>query len=102
MHRASDRVEHQVWLDELRDAADELDLSDEAASTAGELFLGGVPDSDRSKPAAIGAALYAATRLTGESRSQSRVAEAVGISRLALQRRWKPLLESAGFESPGW
>jgi hypothetical protein len=30
------------------------------------------------------------------------VAEAVGVSRLSVQQRWKDLLEEAGLEAPDW
>jgi hypothetical protein len=30
------------------------------------------------------------------------VADAVGVSRLVIQERWKDVLRGAGFEPPGW
>lgn len=102
VHRASDRVEQADWLDELREAADELDLSEAARSRAVDLFLSGVPDADRSKPAVVAASLYAGSLLAGEERSQAAVADAVGVSRLSVSHRWKGLLDEAGFEPPSW
>lgn len=102
VHRASDRVEQADWLEDLREAADELDLSDRACSRAVDLFLSGIPDADRSKPAIVAASLYAGGLLAGEERSQTAVANAVGVSRLSVSSRWKPLLEEAGFEPPSW
>ncbi|MFB6227037.1 MAG: transcription initiation factor IIB family protein [Halobacteriales archaeon] len=102
MHRASDRVEQADWLEDLREAADELDLSDSARSRAVDLFLSSIPDADRSKPAVVAASLYAGGLLAGEERSQTAVANAVGVSRLSVSNRWKPLLEKAGFEPPSW
>jgi DNA-binding Lrp family transcriptional regulator len=40
--------------------------------------------------------------VAGEERSQSAVAEAVGVSRLSVQTRWKDLLADAGFDTPTW
>ena len=34
--------------------------------------------------------------------TQSEVADAVGVSRLAVQQRWKPLVESVGLDAPDW
>ena len=83
-------------------AADALGLSGEARSTAEDLFLSNVPDADRSKPAVAAAALYAGALVTGEERPQTDVADAMGVSRLSVQQRWKPLLEEAGFRTPSW
>ena len=102
MHRASDRVEQAPWLEELRAAGDELDLSEAAQSRAVDLFLSGVPDADRSKPAVVAASLYAGGLLAGEKRSQRAVANTVGVSRLSVGDRWKDLLAEAGFEPPSW
>jgi transcription initiation factor TFIIIB Brf1 subunit/transcription initiation factor TFIIB len=102
MHRASDRIEQADWVEDLRAAADELGLSEDARSRAVDLFLSGVPDADRSKPAVIAASLYAGGLLAGEERSQRAVADAVGVSRLSVADRWKDLLEEAGFEPPSW
>jgi len=102
VHRASDRIEQADWLEDLGDAADELDLSEEARSRAVELFLSNVPEADRSKPAAIAASLYAGGLLAGEERSQTEVADAVGVSRLAVGSRWKERLREAGFDPPAW
>jgi transcription initiation factor TFIIIB Brf1 subunit/transcription initiation factor TFIIB len=102
VHRASDRVEQADWLEELREAADELGLGETARSRAVDLFLSGFPDADRSKPAVIAASLYAGGLLAGEGRSQAAVAAAVGVSRLSVSHRWKGLLEEAGFDPPSW
>ena len=102
MHRASDRIEQEPWLDELERAAEELGLDDEIRSVAADLYLSAVPESDRSKPAQVAASLYAASLIAGEERSQTAVADAVGVSRLVVQERWKALLREAGFEPPGW
>lgn len=83
-------------------AADGLDLGSEARSTAEDLFLSNVPDAERSKPAVAAAALYAGALIAGEERTQTTVADAMDVSRLSVQRRWKPLLEEAGFRTPSW
>lgn len=102
MYLASDQFEHAGWLDDLEAAADTLDLSGETRSHAGDLFLSNVPDNDRSKPAMLGACLYAGALVAGEQPTQSEVADAVGVSRLAVQQRWKPLVESVGLDAPDW
>lgn len=102
VHRASDRVEQADWIEEIRAAADELDLGEEARERAIDLFLSNVPETDRSKPAVVAASLYAGGLLAGEERSQSAVADAVGVSRLSVASRWKDLLAEAGFEPPSW
>ncbi|MFB6299666.1 MAG: transcription initiation factor IIB family protein [Halobacteriales archaeon] len=102
MYSARDRVEFEAELQELAAAAERLELSEETRSVAADLFLSGLPDQDRSKPAVIAASLYAGALITGEERSQTDIAEAVGVSRLVINDRWKPLLENAGFEAPEW
>lgn len=102
MHKASDRVEQEPWLERLDDAAETLGLAPETSSTAADLFLSSVPESDRSKPPQIAASLYAAALIAGEERPQTAVADAVGVSRLGVQERWKDVLRAAGFEPPGW
>ena len=102
MYRASDRVQNQRWLADLQRAADELDLGSDARSTAEDLFLSTIPEGERSKPAAIAASLYAGGLIAGDRRSQSAVADAVGVTRLTVQKRWKSLLEEAGLEPPTW
>ena len=102
MYSARDRIEHDTWLGELEEAAERLELGTEARSCAADLFLSNVPDAERSKPAVLAASLYAGSLVAGESRPQGEVASAVGVSRLAVQRRWKSVLESAGLEPPGW
>lgn len=102
MYRASDRVQNERWLADLQRAADELDLESDARSTAEDLFLSTIPEEDRSKPAAIAASLYAGGLIAGARRSQGAVATAVGVTRLTVQQRWKPLLEDAGLDPPTW
>lgn len=102
MYRARDQVEHEEWLGALARAADGLDLTDRARSVAVDLFLSDPPADDRSKPAAVAASLYAASLVAGDERPQTAVAEAVGVSRIAVQNRWKERLEAAGFDAPEW
>ncbi len=102
MYRARDQLEEAEWLEELEAAATDLELSPEARSTAVDLFLSANPGSERSKRASVAASLYAASLIAGEECSQSTVAESVGVSRLVVQDRWKPLLETAGFTAPDW
>jgi len=102
VHRASDQVEQAEWIADLRERADELGLSDPARSCAIDLFLANVPDADRSKPAVLAACLYAGSLVAGEERPQTEVADTVGVSRLVVQERWKPILEAAGFDPPSW
>ncbi len=102
MYRASDRRDNHRWLADLQRAADQLDLDGETRSTAEDLFLSTLPEEDRSKPAVIAASLYAGGLIAGDRRSQSAVADAVGVTRLTIQQRWKPLLEGAGLEPPRW
>ncbi|MFB6146532.1 MAG: transcription initiation factor IIB family protein [Halobacteriaceae archaeon] len=102
MYRASEAVDNAEWLADLEAAADALDLDEAVRSTARDLFLSAVPEEERSKPAALAAGLYAATLVAGDQRSQGDVADAVGVSRLAVQDRWKDILREAGLEPPGW
>lgn len=102
MYRASDEVDNQEWLAELETAADRLGLGTDARSRAADLFLSVNPETDRSKRAVLGAAVYAGALMAGDRRSQSAVADAVGCSRLSVQGRWKELVEEAGLEPPSW
>ena len=102
MYSARKQVKNQPWLDRIESAADELEVGQEARTTAGDLFLSHVPDDDRSKPAVAAASLYAGALIAGEERSQQAVADAMDVSRLSVHSRWKSLLESAGFQSPTW
>jgi len=103
MYRASDRREHEEWLDDLEAAADTLDLESTARSRAVDLFLTSMPvDEDRSKQAVLAASLYVGALVSGQERSQRVVADATGVSRLTIQQRWKPLLEEAGLDAPDW
>jgi len=102
VYSARDRVENEEWIAELQTAGDRLDLSARARSCAEDLFLSNVPEAERSKRATLAASVYAGALVAGEERSQSAVADAVGVSRLTVQQRWKDLLESAGLEPPDW
>ena len=102
MYRASDRVDNEEWVARLQRAADGLGLGSEARSNATDLFLTNVPDADRSKAATAAASLYAGALIAGEERSQTVVADAMDVTRLSVQSRWKEILADAGFEPPGW
>ena len=102
MYSAREQVENRPWLDQIASAAEELDVGQEARTTAGDLFLSHIPDDDRSKPAVAAASLYAGALIAGEERSQQAVADAMDVSRLSVHSRWKSLLESAGFQAPTW
>ncbi len=102
MYRASDEVDNEEWLADLEAAADRLDLDDEARTRAADLFLSTLPESDRSKRATMAASLYVATLVAGDRRAQGEVADAVGVSRLSVQQRWKELLERTGLDAPDW
>lgn len=102
VYRARDERDNAEWLATLDEAADRLDLGDEARSRARDVFLSGVPDSERSKRATLAAALYVGALVAGEQRSQGAVADAAGASRLSVQQHWKDLLEATGLESPDW
>lgn len=109
MYRARDHVENERWLAEIEESADRLALGTEARSRATDLFLSTVsgwdaPD-DRdadSRRAVAAASLYAGSLIEGDQRSQSEVADAVGVARLTIQQRWKELLREAGLEPPSW
>jgi len=102
MYRASERVDNAVWIDRLDEACALLDLDEEALSTATDLFLSRAPDDDRGKRVTAAGSLYAAALIRGQERSQSAVADAMDVSRLSVQKRWKPILEDAGFTPPTW
>jgi Transcription initiation factor TFIIIB, Brf1 subunit/Transcription initiation factor TFIIB len=102
MYRARDERDNAEWLADLEAAADRLDFGTDARSCARDVFLTGIPEQDRSKPAAIAAALYVGALVAGDQRSQGTVADAVGVSRLAVQQRWKGLLDAAGLDAPEW
>lgn len=102
MYRARDRLEHSDWLERLDTAGRQLDLSESVRSTAGELFLTHIPDTERSKPAVAAASLYTAALIAGEERSQPVVAETLDVSRLSIQSRWKDIMADAGFQPPDW
>jgi len=102
VYRASDEIENAEWLAALERAADRLDLGTEARSRARDVFLSTVPGRDRSKPATLAASLYVGALVAGEQCSQRAVADAVGVSRLTVQKRWKDQLEAAGLDPPEW
>lgn len=102
VYRARDHVENERWVAVIDDAAERLELDGEARSRATDLFLSTVPAEDRSKRATVAASIYAGALIAGDRRSQSEVAEAAGVSRLTVQKRWKGLLEEAGLEPPKW
>jgi len=102
VYSARDRVEQEQWLARVQEAADTLELGADTRTTAEDLFLSNVPEADRSKPAVAAAALYAASLVAGEERSQTAVADAMDVTRLSVQSKWKPILEDAGFRTPSW
>lgn len=102
VYRARDELENAEWLSDLETAADRLDLDSAARSRARDVFLSTVPRADRSKPAALAASLYVGALVAGDERSQGTVADAIGVSRLAVQQRWKDQLEAAGLDAPDW
>ncbi|MFB6163424.1 MAG: hypothetical protein ABEJ86_08305, partial [Halococcoides sp.] len=102
VYRASDQRAEADALDDLERAADRLAFDERTTSRARDLYLSHRPEAERSKPAVIATSLYVAGRTTGETRSQMRVADACDVSRFTIQRRWRDMLESAGFETPDW
>jgi transcription initiation factor TFIIIB Brf1 subunit/transcription initiation factor TFIIB len=102
MYSARDRVANEEWLNRIERGADRLELGSDARSVAADLFLSEAPEEDRSKRAIAAASLYAGALIAGEERSQSRVADAMDVTRLSVQQHWKPVLESAGFQPPSW
>ena len=102
MYSARDRVDHAEWLTAIQRGADALELGSETRSTAEDLFLSNVPEMDRSKHAVAAASLYAGALIAGEERSQTAVADAMDVTRLSIQGKWKELLRGAGFRPPSW
>ena len=102
MYSAKDRRDNAQWIEAIEAAAATLELDDESRSVAVDLFLSDVPDAERSRPAAVAASVYAATLIAGDGRTQTDVADAVGVSRISVQQRWRERLESAGLEPPAW
>ena len=102
MYSARDRVDNEKWLTRIERSCDGLGLGSEARSYAEDIFLSSVPDAERSKPAVAAASIYAGALIAGEERSQSAVADAMDVTRLSIQTRWKDLLEDAGFRPPEW
>ena len=102
MYSARDRVEHAEWLTAIEQGADSLELGSDARSTAEDLFLSNVPDRERSMAAVAAASLYAGALIAGEQRSQTAVADAMDVTRLSIQSKWKRILRDAGFRPPSW
>ncbi|MFC7154647.1 transcription initiation factor IIB family protein [Halomarina halobia] len=102
MFRARDQVENEQWLATLDRIGDRLDLGAAARSRATDLFLSTLPESERSKQATLAASVYVGALIEGERRSQGDVADAAGVSRLTIQKRWKELIEEAGLRRPNW
>ncbi|MFW5965542.1 MAG: transcription initiation factor IIB family protein [Halodesulfurarchaeum sp.] len=102
MYRAGDEREEADALQTLDRAADRLELNGEVRSIARELYLSRGPVEERSKDSLLAASLYAASLIAGQRRAQTEVAQAIDVSRLSIQSRWRELLEDAGFEPPEW
>lgn len=102
MYSARDRIDQAEWLTAIERAADSLDLGSDSRSTAEDLFLSNIPEADRSKRAVAAASLYAGALIAGEERSQTAVADAMDVTRLSVQQKWKPILREAGFRPPSW
>lgn len=102
MYRASDELQNADWLDALETAADRLELETAARSTARDVFLSTVPESERSKRAKLAASIYVGSLIAGDQRSQTAVADAVGVSRLSVQQHWKDQLAETGLDPPDW
>ena len=102
MYRAGDEVDQREWLAELDRVASRLGLESSAKTTARDIFLGSLPDEERSKQPVLAASIYAAALIEGDQREQTAVAEAAGVSRLSIQKRWKELLDANGFRAPSW
>jgi transcription initiation factor TFIIIB Brf1 subunit/transcription initiation factor TFIIB len=102
MYRARDQVDNEAWLEELEAVAERLEFDSGTRSRAVDLFLSNVPENDRSKQAVLATSLYVASLTAGDSRTQTEIAEAAGVTRLTIQQRWKEILESAGLDAPDW
>ena len=102
MHRASDRLEEEEALSILESRMDGLGLESDVMSIATDLYLSELPLDERSKPPALAASCYTAALISGDERSQSEVATAFEVSRLAVQQRWKTMLTESGFTAPEW
>tara|TARA_A100001037_G_scaffold275260_1_gene273648 strand:+ start:5759 stop:6067 length:309 start_codon:yes stop_codon:yes gene_type:complete len=102
VHKAKDHIDQLEWISEIDRVSKELGISDRAKSYAVEIYLSDIPEMDRSKPAAIATGIYVGLLIAGEERSQQEVAEKMGVSRLAIQGRWKFTLRNAGFDPPSW
>lgn len=101
MYRARDELDNAEWLEQLEDAADRLELSTSARSRARDIFLT-TASTHRSKQTTLAASLYVGALVESDERSQTAVADAVGVSRLTVQKYWKEHLKAAGLEPPEW
>jgi len=102
VYRASDELDNAEWLADLEVVADRLDLGTTARTRARDVFLSTVPETDRSKRAALAASVYVGALVAGDHRSQGTVADAAGVSRHTIQGRWKEQLDAAGLDPPDW
>jgi len=102
VHKAKDHVEQSEWISEIGRVAKELNLSARTKSYAVEIYLSNIPEKDRSKPPAIATWIYVGSVIAGEEWSQQEIAEKMGVARVAIQRRWKETLKTAGFDPPSW
>jgi len=102
VYPARAHLEERQWVRQIETVASDLEVSQAAQAAAVDLFLSQRPMAERSKPAVAAACLYAGCLISGDGRSQGAIAGAIGVSRLSVQQRWKPLLEDAGFDPPGW
>lgn len=102
VYRGSDRVAEHETLAKLDRVAQDLSLDAETIAIARDLFLAELPVADRSKTTLLATSCYAASLITGNECSQTAVAEAFDVSRIAIQQRWKTVLTNAGFEPPRW
>ena len=102
MYKARDHIKQSKWISEIERVAMELDLGQNTKSYAIEIYLYNIPEKDRSKPAAVATGIYVGALIAGEERSQQEIADAMNVSRLTIQSRWKNTLEISGFKPPTW
>ncbi len=72
MYRAGDEVDQREWLAELDRVASRLGLGSSAKTTARDIFLGSLPDEERSKQPVLAASIYAAALIEGDPRDRGR------------------------------
>ena len=102
MYRASDRIAEGEAIARLTNVATTLELDYETISVAIELYLSSVPVEERSRDAVLAASCYTACLLCDDERSQTVVAEAFGVTRHVILRRWKNMVADLGLEPPRW